>query len=80
MQKEVLMYLLTTVGSPLCGCRVKTYDGAANQREELNGCQALIKSQNPIASYFPCRVHSCTLVARGLSECCAELSRCFYSC
>lgn len=40
---------------------------------EYNGCQAIIKSENPLAVYFHCEAHSSNLVAGDVSNCCPEL-------
>lgn len=70
---EAVMDFLTKIGLPLSGCRAQTYDGAANMSGEFNGCQAIIKSLNPLAIYFHCGAHSSNLVAGDVSDCCPEL-------
>jgi len=50
----------------------QSYDGAASMRGSYNGLQALIKQQNPSATYVWCWAHRFNLVIVDAVCCCSE--------
>jgi len=50
----------------------QSYDGAASMRGSYNGLQALIKQQNPSATYVWCCAHRFNLVIVDAVSCCSE--------
>jgi len=50
----------------------QSYDGAASMRGSYNGLQALIKQQNPSATYVCCWAHRFNLVIVDAVSCCSE--------
>ena len=59
MIKDVLLRLQL----PMENIRAQTYDGAANMSGKFNGCQALIKAEQPLAKYIHCGAHCTHLIA-----------------
>ena len=59
---------ITQMGLPLSNCRGQAYDGSANMSGHMNGVQALIKQDYPLAIYTHCQSHKLNLaLARALS-------------
>ena len=42
--------------------RSQVYDGATNMSGSVNGCQALVKNMQPLASFYHCGSHVTHLV------------------
>lgn len=59
---------LVRFGMPLEQLRFQTYDGAANMSGAYNGCQAVIKRDQPRALYVHCGAHVTHLVASSASS------------
>lgn len=49
-------------------CRAQTYDGAGNMAGRFNGCQAHIKSLQPLADYYHCSSHRLNLALNATSK------------
>ena len=47
--------------------RSQTYDGASNMSGAYNGCQAIVRQTQPLASYVHCGAHCINLVAEKTS-------------
>jgi hypothetical protein len=65
--KEVLCHLEL----PINNLRAQTYDGAANMAGTMNGCQAIISREFPLALHFHCAAHCANLAAEHTVEACA---------
>jgi hypothetical protein len=59
---------LVRFGMPLELLRYQTYDGAANMSGSHNGCQAVVKRDQPLALYVHCGAHVTHLVASSASS------------
>lgn len=59
---KMLEDVLVRLQLPLTNLRAQTYDGASNMAGEYNGCQAKIKSKQPLALYTHCGSHVSNLV------------------
>ncbi|XP_065684362.1 zinc finger MYM-type protein 1-like [Hydra vulgaris] len=58
-------------------CRGQLYDNGANMAGIYNGVQALIRQNNPQASFIPCSAHSLNLCAVHAIESSAPAKSCF---
>lgn len=65
----VLKDVLIRLDLPLTHLRAQTYDGAANMAGEFNGCQRLIRDEQPLALYYHCSAHCVNLVAEHTAAC-----------
>ena len=72
---------LTNLGLSLCNCRGQAYDGCGNMSGHINGCQAIIKRNNPLAIYTHCQSHKLNLAlgrvlaTNGVKQMLATLSQ-----
>ena len=62
MLSKVLLDCLTRLQLPIQNLRAQTYDGAANMSGAFKGCQARIKSVQPLALFHHCGAHITHLV------------------
>ncbi|XP_063969470.1 uncharacterized protein LOC129278693 [Lytechinus pictus] len=53
--------------------RAQTYDGAANMKGKYNGCQAKVKSKQPLALHFHCASHMANLVLEHAVTACQPI-------
>jgi len=51
---------------PIENLRGQTYDGASNMRGKYNGCQAIIRRDQPLAAYVHCSAHCANLIAAAV--------------
>ena len=65
--------VLTRFDLRLDNLRAQTYDGAANMAGEYNGCQKLIRDDQPLAAFYHCAAHCTNLVAEHTAGCCPLL-------
>lgn len=61
---NVTLDALTRLNLPLSCLRGQTYDGAANMSGKLNGAQAIIRKQQPLAVNVHCGAHCINLVTQ----------------
>ena len=59
---------LMRLGLSMDEVRAQTYDGASNMSGEYKGCQAIIRSKHPLASWFHCGAHCANLVAQSAAS------------
>nr|CAB3267957.1 zinc finger MYM-type protein 1-like [Phallusia mammillata] len=59
---RMILDVLTRFSLSAGQIRAQTYDGASNMSGKYNGCQAVISSQYPLATYFHCQSHLANLV------------------
>ncbi|KAJ8050049.1 Zinc finger MYM-type protein 1 [Holothuria leucospilota] len=62
MISSIIFDVLTRLGLSINNLRAQTYDGASNMSGKYNGCQAMIKEQQPLAMFFHCSSHVSNLV------------------
>ena len=67
---DIVKDVLLRLQLPLANLRSQTYDGAANMAGAYEGCQAIIKKDQPKALYVHCGAHITHLVvSKAISKC-----------
>ena len=67
--KDMIINFLKQNKISIEALRSQVYDGAANMSGAVNGCQALIKNMQPLASFYHCESHITHLVcSKAVSE------------
>lgn len=65
---SVIKDVLLRLGLPIGQLRAQTYDGAAAMAGARNGCQNIIKQDQPLALHFHCSAHCTNLIAMATIE------------
>ena len=65
---HMLQDALLQLNLPIANLRAQTYDGASNMAGKYQGCQALIKTAQPLAHYTHCGAHVTPLVCAKAVE------------
>jgi hypothetical protein len=61
---DVIKDVMLRLNLPANNLRAQTYDGAANMAGKMNGCQAIISREFPLALHFHCAAHCANLAAK----------------
>jgi hypothetical protein len=67
--RDMIADTLIRLNLDLSSMRGQTYDGAAAMAAQYNGCQALIRKDNPLALYVHCGAHCINLVMKAVASC-----------